>query len=115
MKFDYREIPADLLQAEAKKWRANMVEAAAEANEELMNKYLEEGDLTEEKSSWSAHPYHGLRNPADAVWVPPSRTRAFSACSTRSSTTCRRPTDIPAVKGTGRRRENARRSSRHAR
>jgi len=47
MKFDYREIPADL-KAECDKWRENMVEAAAEANEELMNKYLEEGNLSEE-------------------------------------------------------------------
>lgn len=47
MKFDYRDIPADL-KAECDKWRENMVEAAAEANEELMNKYLEEGDLSEE-------------------------------------------------------------------
>ena len=46
MKFDYREIPAELLE-QAKEWREKMVEAAAEANEELMNKYLEEGDLTE--------------------------------------------------------------------
>ena len=46
MKFDYRDIPADL-KAECDKWRENMVEAAAEATEELMNKYLEEGDLSE--------------------------------------------------------------------
>ena len=46
MKFDYREIPAELL-AEAQKWRENMVEAAAESSEELMNKYLESGELTE--------------------------------------------------------------------
>jgi elongation factor G len=46
MKFDYREIPAEL-KAECDKWRENMVEAAAEATEELMNKYLEEGDLSE--------------------------------------------------------------------
>jgi elongation factor G len=46
MKFDYRDIPAEL-QAEATKWREQMVEAAAEASEELMNKYLEEGDLSE--------------------------------------------------------------------
>lgn len=46
MKFDYREIPAEL-QEEAAKWREQMVEAAAEASEELMNKYLEEGDLSE--------------------------------------------------------------------
>jgi elongation factor G len=46
MKFDYTDIPADLA-AEAKTWREFMVEAAAEANEELMNKYLESGDLSE--------------------------------------------------------------------
>ena len=46
MKFDYDEIPADLT-ADCDKWRENMVEAAAEASEELMNKYLEEGDLSE--------------------------------------------------------------------
>jgi elongation factor G len=46
MKFDYREIPAEL-KAEADKWREQMVEAAAEASEELMNKYLEGGDLSE--------------------------------------------------------------------
>ncbi|WP_434779416.1 elongation factor G [Neisseria sp. Ec49-e6-T10] len=48
MKFDYQDIPADL-QATAEEWREHMVEAAAEANEELMNKYLEEGSLTEEE------------------------------------------------------------------
>ena len=46
MKFDYQEIPADLAAA-AKEWREKMVESAAEASEELMNKYLEEGDLSE--------------------------------------------------------------------
>jgi elongation factor G len=47
MKFDYRDIPADL-KADCDKWRSNMVEAAAEASEELMNKYLEDGELSEE-------------------------------------------------------------------
>ena len=46
MKFDLRDIPADLL-AKAKEWREKMVESAAEASEEMMNKYLEEGDLSE--------------------------------------------------------------------
>jgi len=46
MKFDYRDIPAEL-KAECDKWRENMVEAAAEANEELMDRYLEEGELSE--------------------------------------------------------------------
>jgi elongation factor G len=48
MKFDYHEIPAELV-ASAEEWRASMVEAAAEANEDLMNKYLEEGELSEEE------------------------------------------------------------------
>jgi elongation factor G len=46
MKFDYREIPAEL-QALADEWHEKMVEAAAEANDELMNKYLEGTALTE--------------------------------------------------------------------
>ncbi|WP_413438585.1 elongation factor G [Sulfuriferula sp. GW1] len=45
MKFDEREIPAHMV-AECESWREKMVEAAAEASEELMNKYLEEGDLS---------------------------------------------------------------------
>jgi elongation factor G len=48
MKFEYREIPAEL-QAQAEEWREKMVEAAAEASEEFMNKYLEEGTLTEDE------------------------------------------------------------------
>ena len=46
MKFEERDIPAEL-QASAEEWRGKMVETAAEANEELMNKYLEEGDLSQ--------------------------------------------------------------------
>ena len=46
MKFTYGPIPAEL-EAECDKWREQMVEAAAEASEELMNKYLESGELTE--------------------------------------------------------------------
>ena len=44
MKFEEREIPGSLLE-DAKSWREKMLETAAEANEELMNKYLEESDL----------------------------------------------------------------------
>jgi elongation factor G len=54
MKFNFEEIPADLVET-AKEWREKMVEAAAEASEDLMNKYLEEGDLSEEEIT------HGLR------------------------------------------------------
>ena len=46
-KFEYADIPAEL-QAKALEWREKMLEAAAEASEEMMDKYLGEGDLSEE-------------------------------------------------------------------
>ncbi|MEZ8196310.1 elongation factor G [Vibrio cortegadensis] len=46
MTFSYEDIPADM-QELAEEWHNNLVEAAAEATEELMDKYLEEGELTE--------------------------------------------------------------------
>jgi len=46
MKFDYRDVPAELVEL-ANEWREKLVETAAEANEDLMNKYLEEGELSE--------------------------------------------------------------------
>ena len=46
--FELVDIPEDMVE-QANEWRENMLESAAEANEELMNKYLEEGDLNEEE------------------------------------------------------------------
>ncbi len=46
--FEYGDIPADLVDV-AEEWRQNMIEAAAEANEELMDKYLGGEELTEEE------------------------------------------------------------------
>jgi elongation factor G len=48
MKFDLRDIP-DALMDSAQEWREKMLEAAAEADEELMNKYLESGELSVEE------------------------------------------------------------------
>ncbi len=48
MTYREEEIPAELAELAAE-YRSNMVESAAEANEELMNKYLEEGDLSNEE------------------------------------------------------------------
>ena len=44
--FTYEDIPSDMLEL-AEEYRMNLVEAAAEASEELMDKYLEEGELSE--------------------------------------------------------------------
>jgi len=45
MKFDLRDIPAELAES-AQEWREKMLESAAEASEDLMNKYLEDGDMS---------------------------------------------------------------------
>ena len=46
--FTYEDIPADMVE-QVEEWRANLVETAAEANEELMEKYLGGEELTEEE------------------------------------------------------------------
>jgi elongation factor G len=46
MKFSYEDIPADLL-ASCQEWREKMIEAAAESSEEMMDRYLESGELSE--------------------------------------------------------------------
>jgi len=64
MKFDYRDIPAEL-QAQADEWRGKMIEVAAESSEELMNQYLESGDLSE------AQILKGLRDRTIACEIQP--------------------------------------------
>jgi len=97
MKFDYREIPADL-RAECDKWRENMVEAAAEANEELMNKYLEEGSLTEEEI------LAGLRQRTIAFEIVPMvcgsafKNKGVQAMLDKVVELMPAPTDIPPTK-----------------
>jgi elongation factor G len=48
LSFEYKDVP-DNLQAQAVEYRETLLESAAEANEELMEKYLDEGDLSEEE------------------------------------------------------------------
>jgi elongation factor G len=97
MKFDYREIPADL-KAECDKWRENMVEAAAEATEELMNKYLEEGDLSE------ADIIAGLRMRTIAFEIVPMvcgsafKNKGVQAMLDKVVELMPAPTDIPPTK-----------------
>ncbi|MDQ3057307.1 MAG: GTP-binding protein, partial [Pseudomonadota bacterium] len=64
MKFEYLDIPAELVES-ANEWREKMVESAAEANEELMNKYLDGGALTEKEIK------QGLRARAIASEITP--------------------------------------------
>jgi elongation factor G len=98
MKFNYDEIPAELLE-QAKEWREKMVEAAAEASEELMNKYLEEGDLTEDEITF------GLRTRTIASEIQPMlcgtafKNKGVQRMLDAVIELMPSPVDIPPVKG----------------
>jgi len=98
MKFDLREIPAELLET-CKKWREAMLEAAAESSEEMMNKYLEEGDLSE------ADIIAGLRARTIASEIVPMmcgsafKNKGVQAMLDKVVELMPAPTDVPAVKG----------------
>ena len=98
-KFEYGDIPADLVET-AKEWREKMVEAAAEADETVMNKYLEEGDLSEEEIKKS------LRQRTIAGEIQPMlcgsafKNKGVQAMLDAVIEYMPAPTDIPPVQGT---------------
>ncbi len=98
MKFTYEDIPAELVET-AKEWREKMVEAAAEANEDLMNKYLEEGDLSEEEIT------AGLRARTLAVEIQPMlcgtafKNKGVQAMLDAVVQLLPSPVDVPPVPG----------------
>ena len=98
MKFEYGEIPSELADTCAE-WREKMIEAAAESNEELMNKYLEEGDLTEEEI------IAGLRQRTIAGEIQPMmcgsafKNKGVQAMLDKVIELMPSPVDIPPVKG----------------
>ena len=99
MKFEYTDIPAEVKET-AEKWRENMVEAAAEASEDLMNKYLEEGTLSEEDIK------AGLRARTLAVEIQPMlcgtafKNKGVQRMLDAVIDYLPAPVDIPDVEGT---------------
>jgi elongation factor G len=99
MKFTFEDIPAELLE-QAKEWREKMVEAAAEATEELMNKYLEEGELTEAEIT------QGLRMRTISGEIQPMlcgtafKNKGVQRMLDAVIELMPSPVDIPPVKGT---------------
>ncbi|WP_292976655.1 elongation factor G [Nitrosomonas sp.] len=97
-KFDEREIPASQ-QADAAVWREKMVESAAEASEELMNKYLEAGDLSTEDIK------QGLRTRTINNEVVPMlcgtafKNKGVQAMLDAVLDFLPSPLDVPAIKG----------------
>jgi elongation factor G len=97
-KFTYGDIPADLVET-ANEWREKMLEAAAEASEEMMNKYLEEGTLSEEEIK------KALRQRTIASEIVPMlcgsafKNKGVQAMLDAVIELMPAPTDIPPVKG----------------
>lgn len=98
-KFEYRDIPAEL-KDQAQEWREKMLEAAAEASEELMNEYLENGDLPEAKI------IQGLRQRTIATEIQPMlcgsafKNKGVQRMLDAVIEFLPSPVDIPPVQGT---------------
>ncbi|HEX7327867.1 MAG TPA: elongation factor G [Casimicrobiaceae bacterium] len=98
MRYEMRDIPAELAEL-AQEWREKMVESAAEANEEVMNKYLETGALSEDEIRKS------LRARAIAGEIVPMlcgsafKNKGVQAMLDAVIDYMPAPTDIPPVKG----------------
>jgi len=96
--FEYADIPADLVDAAAE-WRERMVEAAAEADEELMNKYLEQGGLSEEEIKG------GLRKRTIGLEIVPMlcgsafKNKGVQAMLDAVIDYLPSPLDVPSIKG----------------
>ncbi|MCP4877823.1 MAG: elongation factor G [Gammaproteobacteria bacterium] len=96
--YEQQEIPAEML-AECESWREKLVEAAAEANDELMDKYLEGGDLSEEEI------HQGLRIRTLAGEVVPAlcgsafKNKGVQAMLDAVVRYMPSPLDVPAIKG----------------
>ncbi len=96
--FEEKEIPAELQGASAE-WHEKMVEAAAEANDELMDKYLNEGDLSLEEIK------RGLRLRTLAVQIVPAlcgsafKNKGVQAMLDAVIEFLPSPTEVPAIRG----------------
>ena len=97
-KYEERDIPTEL-QAQADEWREKLVEAAAESSEELMEKYLEEGDLALEEIQ------KGIRTRTIATEIVPMmcgtafKNKGVQAMLDGVVDYLPSPVDIPDVKG----------------
>ena len=99
MKFQLEDVPAELADV-CEEWREKMIEAAAEANEDLMNRYLEGGELSIEDIK------HGIRQRTIAGEIVPMlcgtafKNKGVQAMLDAVIDFLPSPVDIPPVKGT---------------
>jgi elongation factor G len=104
MKFEYREIPADMRE-ECETWRAKMIEAAAEGSDELLNKYLESGNLSDEEIKRGLRA-RSLKNDICLVTCGSAfKNKGVQAVLDAVIEYMPSPLDVPPVKGLGERGE----------
>lgn len=97
--YQAKDIPADM-QALAQEWRDKMIEAAAEADEALMNKYLEEGTLNEEEIRKGIRA-RTIRNEIVPVFCGSAfKNKGVQAMLDGVIQYLPAPSDVPAIKGT---------------
>ncbi|MBS0581237.1 MAG: elongation factor G [Proteobacteria bacterium] len=104
MKFEYRDIPAEL-KAQAAEYRVKMIEGAAEANDKLMNKYLEGEELSEAEIR-SGLRERSIRNEIVLVMCGTAfKNKGVQALLDAVIEYMPSPVDMPDVKGTNERGE----------
>ncbi len=104
MKFEYRPIPAEM-QDECEEWRGKMIEAAAEGSEELLNKYLESGDLSDEEIKRGLRA-RALKNEVCLVTCGSAfKNKGVQAVLDAVIEYMPAPTEVPPVKGQSERGE----------
>jgi elongation factor G len=110
MKFEYREIPAGI-RAEAEEYRAKMIEAAAEASDQLSNKYLEGTELTEAEIRLGLR-QRAIRNEIVLVMCGTAfKNKGVQALLDAIIEFMPSPPEMPDVKGTNSRGEPATRKA----
>jgi len=104
MKFEYRDIPPDLRKS-CEEWRGRMIEAAAEGDETLLNKYLESGDLSVEEIKRGLRS-RAIRNEICLVTCGSAfKNKGVQAVLDAVVDYMPAPTDMPPVKGQSERGE----------
>lgn len=98
MSFTYEEIPADMLEL-AQEWRNHLVEAAAEASEELMEKYLEDGELSEVEIKQALRQRTINNEIILAACGSAFKNKGVQAVLDAVIEFLPSPTDVPAIKG----------------
>ena len=98
VKFEERDIPSEM-QEQCEEWREKLLEIAAEANETLMDKYLEEGDLTETEIRQAIRSRTLANEVIPTICGSAFKNKGVQAMLDAIIEYMPAPTDVPAIRG----------------